>query len=164
VATVAASMSEKDVLRESERATWNAAGNTRLETCCARRQPRHPRRNVREQPSNFTTKHYEIEGGHGSSHQRPSKSETRRAPYPGTVDYCLPNTREPQRVATLSTQSSERFGSIPKPYLRQSQPLNFLSPTNEMQSPGSDGDQSLDGRLPNPDLLSLHSARTDAHA
>jgi hypothetical protein len=156
-------MSEKDVLRASERAAWNATGDIRLETCCARRQPRRPHRNVREQPPNSTTKHHEIEGGHGSSHQRPSKPETRRAPYPGTVDHCLPNTREPQRVATISTYSGEPFGSIPKPYLCQSQTLNLLSPTSEMQPPGSDGDQGLDGRLPDPDLLSLHPARTDAH-
>lgn len=124
---MAANTSEKDALRASERAAWNAAGNIRLETCCVRRQLRHPHHNVREQPSNSTTKDYEIEGGHGSSHQRPSKPETRRAPYPGTAHYCLPNTREPQRVATLSTHSRERFGSIPKPYLRQSQTLNLLS-------------------------------------
>ena len=106
-------MSEKDVLRESESAAWNATGNVRLETCCVRRQPRHPHRNAREQPSNSTTKHYEIGGGHGSSHQRPSKPETRRAPYPGTVDYCLPNTREPQRLYQPTVESdSVRFRSL----------------------------------------------------
>ncbi|OQE57452.1 hypothetical protein PENNAL_c0400G11326, partial [Penicillium nalgiovense] len=70
-------MSEKDVPRASERAAWNAAANIRLETCYARRQPRHPHRNVRQQPPNSTIKHHEIEGGHGSSHQRPSEPETR---------------------------------------------------------------------------------------
>ncbi|KAJ9480489.1 hypothetical protein VN97_g13077 [Penicillium thymicola] len=125
-------MSEKYALPASKRAAWNAAGNIQLETCCARHQPRRPYRNVRKQPPNSTTEHHEIEGGHGSSHQRPSKPETRRAPDPGTVDYRLTNTREPQRVATLSTYSRERFGSIPKPYLCQSQSFNLLSPTSEV--------------------------------
>ena len=157
-------MSEKDALPALERAAWNTAGNIRLETCYARRPPRRPHCNVREQPPNSTTEHHKIEGGHRSSHQRSSKPETRRAPYPGTIDYYLQNTREPQRVATISTYSGERFGSILKPDICQSRTLNLLSPTSEMHSPGSDGDQGLDGRLPDPDLLSLHSARTDAHA
>lgn len=81
-ATMAANINEKDVLRASERAVWNSAVNIRLETFCARRQPQRTHRNIREQTPNSTTKHHEIEDGDGSTHQRPSKPETRGAPDP----------------------------------------------------------------------------------
>ena len=115
-------VSEKDVPRASERAAWNAAGTSDWRFAVPDASHGAPIAMLREQPPNSTTEHHEIEGGHGSSHQRPSKPETRRAPYPGTVDYCLSNTREPQRVATLSIHSGERFGSIPKPYLCHRKP------------------------------------------
>jgi hypothetical protein len=81
----------------------------------------HPPHNVRKQHSNPTIEHHEIEGGHGSPHQR-SDPRPGRAADPGAIYHRIPNTREPQRVEAIPTDGGERLDPIPKFDLRQSNP------------------------------------------
>lgn len=157
-------MSEHDAHQALEHTVWTAVGNMQQGTLSARSQPAYPSRNVRKQPPNPTVERHEIEGGHGGPHQRSPDQGPGRASYPGTIHHHVPNTRKPQRMETISTNGRERRDPIPKSDLHQSETLKVLPPASNMQSPRSNSHQDLDCQQTDCDILSLHSACTDAHA
>lgn len=158
--TVAANMYEQDAHQASEHATWTVVVNTQQGTAYAPHPSPHPPHNVKAQPPNLTVEH-EIDTGHGSPHQRQPHPGFRSAAYPGAIYYHIPKTREPQCVETIPTNGGERLGSMPKPNPCQPEALNILSQSDTVRPPRCDGDQDLDGRHPNPDILNLHLAFTD---
>ena len=86
--------------------------NTPLETPYVRSLPSHLPHNVRKQPPNPTVEHDEIEGGHGSPHQRSPDSEPRRASHPGTA-YQYYGSVAPGREASKYADETFRFYITP---------------------------------------------------
>jgi hypothetical protein len=143
-ATAAANMNEHDAHRLLEPIFWAAVVNMPPETPCARSLPTHPPHNVRTKPPNLRVEHHEIEGGHGSPHQRSPETESGREFHPGTVYRRILNTREPQSMETLPTDGGQRLTQISKPHRRQPETLNVLSLAGAVQPPGFDGRQDSD--------------------